>query len=390
MRNRTFPPIQRHDVYAHLRMAKKTAVSRRRTKELVKKRAGLPTGETRQLRQARKETATAVDAGGQVRHLSGRVPRLEGIQTGLAAIAFLAVALAAASWKWPEEPILRNGFHAACRTVCRALGNSAAAAWRSPVRALPVLRAAAILTVTCTAGCSVFHAPSGPSGMEKQIIMGERVGAATQAHALRPASGSAAEPSLSSSRRKVAGREVTAIGDSVMAAGAMALDSVLPGIYIDAKPDRQMPAGLDIVRSLADSGRLRPVVVVGLGTNYIVTTSELRQLMQLIGPYRKLVLINTYVPDGWSKEVNATIAAFIRQHPGIVLADWFDTIKQRTYLLWPDQVHPQMPGTIVYARMVYRAVQVARDIPRPTPAAQPVIARRAIATPPPPRQRTRT
>jgi hypothetical protein len=226
--------------------------------------------------------------------------------------------------------------------------------------------------------------------MEKQIIMGERAGAATRAQASRPASGPAARSALSSAPGKVPGREVTAIGDSVMAAGAMALDSVLPGIYIDARPDRQMPAGLDTVRSLADSGRLRPVVVVGLGTNYIVTTGELRQLMQLTGPYRTLVLINTYVPDGWSTEVNATIAAFIRRHPSVVLADWFDTIRHRTYLLWPDQVHPQMPGTIVYARMVYRAVQATRDIPGRTPAGQPVTASRATATPPPPRQRTHT
>jgi hypothetical protein len=59
-----------------------------------------------------------------------------------------------------------------------------------------------------------------------------------------------------------------------------------------------MPAGLDIVRSLAEGGRLRPVVVIGLGTNYIVTTAQLQQLMRIIGPQRKLVLINTYVPDG--------------------------------------------------------------------------------------------
>jgi hypothetical protein len=283
------------------------------------------------------------------------------------------VTFAAVSWKWLNEPILRDGF----RTICRAL--SSPAAWRLPVRALPVLRAAAILTVTCTAGCSAFPTPAGPSGMEKQIIMGERVGAATQAHASRSASGPAAKPALSASHRRVPGREVTAIGDSVMSASAMALESVLPGIYIDAKPDRQMPAGLDIVRNLASRGRLRPIVMIGLGTNYIVTTGELQQLMQLIGPYRKLVLINTYVPDGWSKDVNATIAAFIHRHPSIVLADWFDTIRHRTYLLWPDQVHPQMPGTVVYARMVYRAVQATRDFPSPMPAAQPVMAN---ATPP--------
>ncbi|HUA29456.1 MAG TPA: hypothetical protein VMC03_11280 [Streptosporangiaceae bacterium] len=96
---------------------------------------------------------------------------------------------------------------------------------------------------------------------------------------------------------------------------------------------------------------------MGLGTNYIVTTSQLQQLLQIIGPHRKLVLINTYVPDGWSKQVNATDAAFIRQHPAVVLADWYDTIKNRLNLLWPDQVHPMVPGTMVYARMVDQAIQ---------------------------------
>ena len=296
--------------------------------------------------------------------------------------AAIAIGLAAASWKWIEEPVLRNGLRATCRTICRALGNSATAAWRSPMRALPMLWAAAALTVTCAAGYGVFHSPSGPSGMEGQIMNGERVSAATRADAPRPAYGPAAKPSPSPAQRNVPGRQITAIGDSVMAAGAMALNSVLPGIYIDAKPSRQMPAGMDVVRSLADSGRLRPVVVVGLGTNYIVTTGELHQLMQLLGPRRKLVLINTYVPDQWSKDVNTTIAAFIRRHPSVVLADWFDTIKHRTYLLWPDEIHPQLPGTKVYARMVYQAVQATRDVPSPPPAAPPPVASRATATPP--------
>jgi hypothetical protein len=240
--------------------------------------------------------------------------------------------------------------------------------------------AAAVLAVAgagMTAGCGVFRA-APPSGMEKQIMTGERVGAATRAHASTPSQGSAARLPATG---PVSGRNVTAIGDSVMSASAMALAYMLPGIYIDAKPDREMPAGLDIVRGLADSGRLRPVVVIGLGTNYFVTTAQLQQLMGIIGPHRKLVLINTYVPDGWSKLVNATEAAFIRQHPAITLADWFDTIRNRLYLLWPDQVHPEIPGTIVYARMVYHAVQATRDVPSSAPAAQPVVANRPAAAP---------
>ena len=212
------------------------------------------------------------------------------------------------------------------------------------------------------AGCGVFHAVA-PAGMEQQIVKGEQVSAATRAHSAAaarssasPAKSTAAVPATSA----IPGSEVTAIGDSVMAASAPALESALPGVYIDAQPDREWAAGLDVVRGLVTSGRLRPIVVVGLGTNYIVTTAQLNELLRLIGPERKLVLVNTYVPDSWSKEVNATEAAFVARHRWIVLADWYDLIRTRTYLLWPDQVHPEIPGTIVYARMVYQAIQATR------------------------------
>jgi hypothetical protein len=233
-------------------------------------------------------------------------------------------------------------------------------------------QAAAVLAAcaaagTGLAGCGIFSAPSAPSGMQKQIDAGERIGAATRAHAARPGP-SAPTSALSSARQKIQGSDVTAIGDSVMSASTMALAEALPGIYIDAKPDRQMPAGLSIVRQLAASGKLRPVVVIGLGTNYIVTASQLQQLVQIIGPHRKLVLVNTYVPDGWSKQVNATDALFISQHPNVVLADWYDTIKNRLDLLWPDQVHPIIPGTLVYARMIDKAVQATREVTGPASA----------------------
>jgi hypothetical protein len=240
-----------------------------------------------------------------------------------------------------------------------------------------------ILTVGATGGCGLLHQAAAPAGMERQIHEGEQVSAATQAHAstaARPSGTSTsaagrgpvgtgpaavAVPTPSATPGKVPGKQVTAIGDSVMAAGAMTLAAVMPGIYIDAKPDREMPAGLAILRRLAGTGRLRPVVVIGLGTNYIVTTKQLNEVMKILGPDRKLVLINTYVPDAWSKQVNATEAAFIRQHPSVTPADWFDTIRNRMNLLWPDHIHPEIPGTYVYARMVRRAVQATRDVTGP-------------------------
>ncbi|MGN6793034.1 MAG: SGNH/GDSL hydrolase family protein [Streptosporangiaceae bacterium] len=224
------------------------------------------------------------------------------------------------------------------------------------------LSAAAALALVCAAGCGAASPSYATSGLEKQVSNGERISAATRAHAAQQQAGAAAAPAPATIRRKIAGAQVTAIGDSVMAASAMALEKALPGIYIDAVPSRQMPAGLAVVRHLAATGRLRQVLVIGLGTNYIVTTNQLDQLLRILGPGRQLVLVNTYVPDEWSKEVNATDARFIRQHPSVVLADWYDTIRNRIYLLWPDHVHPEMPGTSVYARMVYRAVQATRNV----------------------------
>src|SRR5258708_14654677 len=141
--------------------------------------------------------------------------------------------------------------------------------------------------------------------MERQIVNGERIGAAARAVASQPRMRPAATPAPAAVQREIPGEKVTAIGDSVMGASAMALEAVLPGIYIDARPSRQMPAGLSVVRKLRISGQLRAVVVVGLGTNYIE----------------------------WSKEVNATMAAFVHRHPAVVLADWFDTIR-----------HPHVPA----------------------------------------------
>ena len=179
--------------------------------------------------------------------------------------AAVAIGLAAASWKWIETPIKRDGFRATFRTCQRALAESVTAARRSPVRAMPVLATAAAATVACTAGYGVLHAPSSDlSGLMRQVAQGERVSAATRsqkAHGkatgpARPAPGRAPAPAATPgpsgpAPREIPGRQVTAIGDSVMLASAPQLRAALPGIYIDAQVSRQMTAGLAEIDSLA-------------------------------------------------------------------------------------------------------------------------------------------
>ena len=155
----------------------------------------------------------------------------------------------------------------------------------------------------------------------------------------------------------MSGQSVTAVGDSVMVASTPALQAALPGIYIDAMVGRQFSTGLQVIASLKAQGLLRPIVVVGLGTNGTVTAGEISQLFAEIGPDRKLVLVNTFEDRSWEQEVNSILASAASQHPGVVLANWYTTIEHRTDLLWPDGIHPQPAGCAVYAGMLKAALE---------------------------------
>jgi len=173
---------------------------------------------------------------------------------------------------------------------------------------------------------------------------------------------SSPSPSAASPRR-VSGRSVTAVGDSVLVAATPALQQALPGIYIDAMVGRQFSTGLQVIADLKAQGLLRPIVVVGLGTNGTVTTAEISQLFTEIGPGRRLVLVNTFEDRSWEHEVNATLAAAAAGHRGVVLANWHRTIEHQTSLLWPDGIHPQPSGCVVYARMLKRALSRLVNLP---------------------------
>ena len=297
----------------------------------------------------------------------------------------LAFGLAAASWRWIEEPIMRNGLRATVRAQCQVATGSLAAARRSPARAFPAVALAAALMVACAAGYGVLRAPTS-TGLQQQITQGAKISTASRAHDPPPAaarvSAGTPPPAPASApgggghpaQPKVPGSKVTAIGDSVMLAAAPQLQAALNGIYIDAVISRQMSAGLTVVRELAGTGLLRPVVVLGLGTNGTVTTGQIRQLLGAIGPHRKLVLVNTFVPRPWRNADNRVLAAAARQHANVVLANWFATIEHHTRLLWDDHVHPRPPGAKLYAHIVAAAVQATRS-PRPYAAEWPTTTR---------------
>ena len=310
--------------------------------------------------------------------------------------AALSVALAAASWRWVEEPIIRQGFRGTVRARSRLVTGSLAGAHRSPVRVVPALAAVAAVAVAGTAGYGLLHAHSS-SGLAVQISEGIKVSqqnpadpaalapattpgpatptaTATAPAATSPAASAPATPAAVTAAARparVTGSDVFAVGDSVMLASAVQLANALPGISIDAQVSRQVSAGLSLVQRLAAARRLRPVVVFALGTNGEFTSQQMRQLISVVGPHRDLVLVNTYEARSWEAGVNRVIAAAARRYPHVAMANWFATIEHRTSLLWPDEVHPQPSGARLYARMVATAVRAARTARAAGPATLP-------------------
>jgi hypothetical protein len=171
---------------------------------------------------------------------------------------------------------------------------------------------------------------------------------------------------------KVSGRQVTAIGDSVMVASAAALNADMPGIYINAQVGRAMVAGLSIIETLAADGELRRYVVVGLGTNGPVSAAQIRQLRRAIGPSRYLILVNTFGPMSWESSVNSVLAAAARHTSHVGLANWRAAIAGHTGLLWPDGIHPQPSGAKVYARVVLATIQAELTHATASACGQPV------------------
>ena len=87
-----------------------------------------------------------------------------------------------------------------------------------------------------------------------------------------------------------------------------------------------------------------------------MTAGEISQLFAEIGPDRKLVLVNTFENRPWEQEVNSILATAASERSGVVLANWYTTIEHHTNLLWPDGIHPQPAGGLVYAKMLKTAL----------------------------------
>jgi hypothetical protein len=148
---------------------------------------------------------------------------------------------------------------------------------------------------------------------------------------------------------------VTAIGDSIMLDIQPDLQADIPGARVDGLVSRQFETGIGIVQADRAAGTLGNVLVVELGTNGSVTSSDFDAMMQAASGVRRVVFVNVNVPRPWEPGDNATLAAGVARYPGVaMLADWNALSTPHPDWFTPDQVHLQPAGAQALAALITR------------------------------------
>ena len=238
----------------------------------------------------------------------------------------LTVSAAALSYRFVEVPARRGGL----RAIAIALASRGPAVQATTIATVMLLDGAIAL-----GGGAILIDP-GKTGAELAIEQG-RAAIALAAAAPRPAEQPSAAPP------PAGGNQIYAIGDSVMLAAAPELQAAFPGITIDAEVSRPLLDAPAIVQSVVAAGALRPILIIGLGTNGPIDENDFFDILHRVGPKTELIVVNTQAPRDWIPGVNAMIADFASHERNVQLANWHDTIAPRIDELNDDQIHPGGP-----------------------------------------------
>ncbi len=304
-------------------------------------------------------------------------PRMGAAGWALGGIALaITVAATMVSYRFIEQPIRAKGFRAAFH---RPLVGTAAeqGARRGRTRHLLGITAVSVAALAGIAGTvAALNTGPGQSDAELQIQHGQAAldSAPPSLAPTHPGPGpsEAAQASGASGSGPTApprpvplpgGNQIAAIGDSVMLASAAGLQEAFPGIQINAVVSRQMSQLPSILEGMKANGTLRPIIIIGLGTNGPIERASLDQARAVVGPHTQLVLVNVQAPRGWTEGVDATLSHYAQQYRDVELANWRDAISGQLNLLARDQIHPGTRGGEIYAGVIRDALQRLAELP---------------------------
>jgi hypothetical protein len=156
-------------------------------------------------------------------------------------------------------------------------------------------------------------------------------------------------------RHRVPGPPPLAVGDSVMLGAAEELAAA--GFDVDTRGCRQMGEGLGVLA--ARGGSLPRLVVMALGDNWVIETSQIRQALRILGPGRVLALVT---PRTGGSDIDTIRAAGRRWPARVKVLDWVGYSAGHADWFYGDGLHLAPGGQHGFARLLSRAFAFARPL----------------------------
>ncbi|HVL29012.1 MAG TPA: hypothetical protein VM390_12740 [Acidimicrobiales bacterium] len=149
---------------------------------------------------------------------------------------------------------------------------------------------------------------------------------------------------------------VTAVGDSVLLGAKPLLEHQVEGIVVDADVGRQVADVLATVRSYRDQGRLGDAFVIQTGNNGPINPSQLDQLLQVLRPVPKVLVVNVKVERPWQNANNDVIRYGVARAPNAVLVDWHALAGAHPEAFYDDGLHLTPAGIRLFTGAVLAAL----------------------------------
>ena len=142
------------------------------------------------------------------------------------------------------------------------------------------------------------------------------------------------------------GSTVTAIGDSLISGTSAGFNAEFEGINFLAEPIRKWDDAVQVVNDGLEQGLIRAerhsrtlAPTGACGTRGLV-----RQVIDALGPERRILLYNIYSPSSFVDESNEVYAKIAEEYPNVYLVDWSSVARAHPEYLKADRTHPNMTG----------------------------------------------
>jgi len=154
------------------------------------------------------------------------------------------------------------------------------------------------------------------------------------------------------------GSQVTLIGDSVLRGARLALWDTMPKAWIDSAQNRRVSDAMDVLYYLNRRGRLRMSVVIALGSNATFKRTEGQELIDYLGPKRKIYWVNVYgMYLGRQDATNKVIDALAADNDNVTVIDWASEADTHDDWFYDDGLHLDSEGRTAYAMLIYEALE---------------------------------